>query len=475
MKNKFIMFLLIVVFITVLSFGSSITVTNPHSGDTWYKGSSYHYIIRWTKSGTMNSNVKIRLYQGDSRVLAITDSTPNDGEFEWTIPESVVNGTYYIRVKTVDNAVYDNGEEFNIANAPSSSPTITVTNPQSGDTWYKGSSHHYIIRWTKSGTMNSNVKIRLYQGDSRVLAITDSTPNDGEFEWTIPESVVNGTYYIRVKTVDNAVFDNSDEFSIAETTSTEDLHFHGTMLVVRDFELKDIYYVFNRGGWLVSKIKNYGNNFNGDLKFKVYFPDTDLTLSHPLSYTKHLNMRAGEEKNIYLVPSSSVGDVPFCGKRVKVMLDPDNVIRETKENNNSMIKRIYIKNADLSVRRTDLQVKVAYMKSSYRWRVIFKIRVRAGGSGYTSLSNVRVSWEIFPHGGGGSLYSQSFGPFSINHNEEKVFDVNKKFGSPDKKRSIRPRLAEGRYDITLRVSTTERLCERNTRNNTYRFTIHLKK
>ncbi len=112
MKKRLLMFFLIAIFIITLGYSQSITVTNPHSGDTWYKGKTYE--IRWTKSGNMNANVKIRLMRGGTKILAITDSTANNGTYKWTIPISLPNGQYRIRVKTIDNAVFAESEVFTI-------------------------------------------------------------------------------------------------------------------------------------------------------------------------------------------------------------------------------------------------------------------------------------------------------------------------------------------------------------------------
>jgi hypothetical protein len=92
----------------------SITVTSPHSGDTWYKGDTK--TITWTKTGTMDSNVKIRLRNSTSttNILDITNSTLNDGNYSWEIPTSVAPGNYVIRVSTTDSQVYGDSDVFQI-------------------------------------------------------------------------------------------------------------------------------------------------------------------------------------------------------------------------------------------------------------------------------------------------------------------------------------------------------------------------
>ncbi len=224
MKKKVLLFLLIAVFITAMSYAQSITVTNPHSGSTWHKGSTY--TIRWTKSGSMDNNVKITLYKPDHTTLQmiIVRPTANDGSFSWTIPNSIPNGQYIVRVKTIDNQVYDDSDVFNIATSAPTGGTITVTDPRSGDCLEKGSSH--TIRWTKSGSMNDSVKITLYKTDLTTLQtiIVNPTANDGSFSWTIPNTIPNGSYVVRVKTVDNAVYDNGDVFTISDNCSDNGIH-----------------------------------------------------------------------------------------------------------------------------------------------------------------------------------------------------------------------------------------------------------
>ena len=216
MIRKIKILLILLFFISVFSFAQTIRVTSPNSRDTWYKGKTY--TITWTKTGSMNTKVKIRLMQKGKKVLGITDSTPNDGSYSWTVPTNLASGTYYIRVKTVDNGVYDDGEKFAIISVSSKKANIFITSPRSGDTWYKGRT--YTIRWTKTGNINKNVKIRLYKGRTKILGITDSTPNVGSYNWTIPTNLTSGVYYIRVKTVDNAVYGNGSEFTIKSVNAS---------------------------------------------------------------------------------------------------------------------------------------------------------------------------------------------------------------------------------------------------------------
>lgn len=94
--------------------------------------------------------------------------------------------------------------------------TIVVTSPAAGVTWRAGEMH--AITWTKTGAMDDEVKIRLIQAGAIVLEIADNVPNTGSYTWVIPGAVVPGRYVVRVRTMNNAVMDNSDSFTIAAAT-----------------------------------------------------------------------------------------------------------------------------------------------------------------------------------------------------------------------------------------------------------------
>jgi 5-hydroxyisourate hydrolase-like protein (transthyretin family) len=215
-RSKVLMLAVTFLFIGSLAYSQTITLTNPHSGDTWCKGTAYN--ITWAKTGSQDANVKIRLYDttGTTKILDITNSTANDGSFgPWNVPASVANGNYVVRVKTLDNAVWDDSDVFAITACPTVTSSITVNSPHAGHRFCKEDS--FVISWTKSGSQNANVKIRLYDttGTTKILDITNSTANDGNYgPWMIPGSIASGNYVVRVKTLDNVVFDDSGIFNI---------------------------------------------------------------------------------------------------------------------------------------------------------------------------------------------------------------------------------------------------------------------
>jgi len=215
MKKKVLLTFLIILLGIGFIYSQTIIVTSPHSGDTWVKGQ--RYTIRWTKSGNMNDFVKIRLYKGSTKILGITDRTENDGRFNWTVSNTISPGTYKIRVKTVDNQVYDDSENFTIKN-----PYIRIESPSSNDVWYKGKT--YRIKWKAGGILSGTlIKISIYKdlivpsNSKQQLTCTSNVSKSlSQTEsWTIPTDFESGKYYIRIKTGDGSVYGDSAAFIIS--------------------------------------------------------------------------------------------------------------------------------------------------------------------------------------------------------------------------------------------------------------------
>ena len=187
---------------------NSINVTSPISSDYW-EANSMH-TITWDSTGLI-TNVKIELYENGVFVMEVAALTPNDGSFSWTIPSDLTDSTLYqIRISDPEYVLTeDYSDTFEIEDTRS----ITVLVPDSTTGWIMGNIQN--INWTSTGTI-ANVKIELYASSFFLMELVASTPNDGTFEWTIPDTLVNyTTYIIRISDVsDLTIYDDSDPFSI---------------------------------------------------------------------------------------------------------------------------------------------------------------------------------------------------------------------------------------------------------------------
>jgi hypothetical protein len=197
-------------FSIVLPSYAAITITSPNGGESLFIGSTHN--ITWNSTGNIN-NVKIE-YSIENGIYwdEVIASTPNDGIYEWTIPNVPNNpDDCLIRITDIDSDIFDISDAvFSII----LSSTITITYPNGGEVFEAGSS--YEITWESTGTVG-NVKIE-YSSDSgnSWLNIVNIKPNDGSFSWTVPDDPSENCL-VRIKEADedgNAIDVSDAEFSI---------------------------------------------------------------------------------------------------------------------------------------------------------------------------------------------------------------------------------------------------------------------
>ena len=203
------------------AWGQEIRVTSPVAGARWCIGSSY--TVTWTKSGTMDANVSIRLRLrggGEEGVVTMTDRTENDGSFgPWEVPAGTTPGEYLVRIRTIDGAVTGSSELFDVADCSAPGATITVTAPNGGESWALGSPHD--ITWTQSG-VSGTVNIDLLRDGSVLGPIASGiAATAGSHRWTVGSytggtASARGGYRVRVRHSSGTPSDDSNrDFAIA--------------------------------------------------------------------------------------------------------------------------------------------------------------------------------------------------------------------------------------------------------------------
>ena len=192
----------------------AITVTYPNGGETLYSGSNQE--ITWTGSDAiLNVNIAYSIDNGVTWT-GIISSTPNNGSYEWTVPENP-SDMCLIRVSDTDGEPADISNTVFSIELPSS---ITVTSPNGGETLYAGSEHE--ITWASTGTVgNVTIEYSINSGNSW-LKIVNSTVNDGSYNWIVPGNPSDHCLVrIRESEGDTKPWDVSDaEFSIDASSYT---------------------------------------------------------------------------------------------------------------------------------------------------------------------------------------------------------------------------------------------------------------
>jgi len=125
------------------------------------------------------------------------------------LPDIITSATYYSEVYYWGGIIY----LFASYNAK-----LTVTSPNGGETWTIGNNHN--ITWTSSHT-SGNVKLEYSNNNgSTWKTIVDSTPDDGNYLWTIPNDPTTSCL-VRITDTDGDPSDVSDAtFSLTPATYT---------------------------------------------------------------------------------------------------------------------------------------------------------------------------------------------------------------------------------------------------------------
>jgi hypothetical protein len=220
--KRFSLTIVATVFLLAPLAAASITVSKPGGGG-FCLGNLVE--ITWIKSGDMQATATIALrYAGSAPdaapALVIATGESNDGWLQWTIPNTIAPGDYFIRVRTDDATVIGDGPVFKIV----SSPAILVSSPKANDQWCLGDP--WRVKWDKLCSMQNTVTIALRAEGSAPDAaparvIVTGEANDGFYGGgNIPADLAPGNYFIRVRTDDASVIGDSGVFRIKECAET---------------------------------------------------------------------------------------------------------------------------------------------------------------------------------------------------------------------------------------------------------------
>jgi hypothetical protein len=157
-----------------------IKVQSPAGGEVLGKGKQYD--ITWNDD--IDDNVKIELLKGGALHSVIADPLPSTSPYSWMIHDTITSGSDYRILITSLDRPYITDESA--GNFTITSPIITVSSPNGGETLYVGS--EVTITWSSVG-MPENVNINYStNGGSNWNTGISNTENDGTHQWTVPDA-----------------------------------------------------------------------------------------------------------------------------------------------------------------------------------------------------------------------------------------------------------------------------------------------
>ena len=161
------------------------TDTSEASGTASYKWEFRNEGIITSTSTAKNPSITYTLNGNKTVKLTVTNASGSDSEIK----------TNYIKV---------------------SAPSITVTSPNGGETWQRGTSH--TVTWSYTGSPGSMVKIVLLKGGTEVGTIKDSwsigSGGKGSYTWPVYLSGTTGSdYKVSVQSISqSAIKDTSNNY-----------------------------------------------------------------------------------------------------------------------------------------------------------------------------------------------------------------------------------------------------------------------
>ncbi len=362
----------------------SITVTNP-DGSVWKIGKPCE--VKWTKIGVMHKYVKLRLYEktGKDKKFDITDSTPNNGSYLWTIPGSVPEGEYVLRVKTIDNNFSDNSVPFFIKKPSSQSSSgsaqksddnkiyelkkIEITSPAKTSKWKEGGS--YKIQWKNEFVQNRSLKISLYDGAgikyiktlATILAsnVTNAVKTGSRslgistYNWYIAKGTFEfpGKFRIKIRSTDGKATGMSEKFAIeivpkvskykiygvvnnqckrklwVASGSTDHLKSQADKVPCKQYTDKEAWVGYSYRLMHVNKSSYVGDVFRSFVYFEFgHFKNKGVVLSAKLKYSESDVSSAGDCK-ISVFKVNSIWTDPFKVNSDFLSSDPKNIDLKT--------------------------------------------------------------------------------------------------------------------------------------------------
>lgn len=165
---------------------SSMKLLSPNGGEILQRGTSQE--VQWRPMGFDNSTVDIRLYRGSFAtgnvefVREIAIDTPDDGRFNWSVPDSLqARGDYWIEISHEYGWHDRNDSPFSIVTSPPvAGHFLSVSSIQLND--FIGNRNNVaedgeIIRlkpWLIASQQAENARAMIYCNDPQVVLLSDT-------------------------------------------------------------------------------------------------------------------------------------------------------------------------------------------------------------------------------------------------------------------------------------------------------------
>ncbi|MBP7867413.1 MAG: M6 family metalloprotease domain-containing protein [Acidobacteria bacterium] len=190
-----------------------------------------------TGPGTLSFYWKVSSESGYDYLSFYVDGVQKDrvsGEVNWALKSyALASGTHTLKWTYGKDGSVSAGSDAGFVDkvtwSASATPVITVTAPNGGESWTRGSSQ--TLRWT-AVNVTGTVTLDLYKGGAYLQNLGTATAAAGSFAWTVPTGLTAGSDY-KVRVYQGATSDYSDAYfsvtSPAGMTLAEALDYAGVV------------------------------------------------------------------------------------------------------------------------------------------------------------------------------------------------------------------------------------------------------
>ncbi|MFH1144126.1 MAG: Ser-Thr-rich GPI-anchored membrane family protein [Candidatus Eisenbacteria bacterium] len=204
----------------------TLQLTRPNGGESWIEGARVQ--IEWDHAGSAGPTVSLELLRDGEVCAVIAAATDNDGSFEWTAARcATASAGYHVRIADPACGARDLSDaSFAILPASQNECHLTVTRPYAGEQLVSGET--FTILWNTTEACGDQVRIELYRLGALCQIISETTANDGAYEWVVDGcGSADCGYTVRVIDLDSGSADDSDGHGIQTVCELEVLSPNG--------------------------------------------------------------------------------------------------------------------------------------------------------------------------------------------------------------------------------------------------------
>lgn len=189
----------------------SLTVLSPNGGEEWIVGSSQP--IMWASSECVDEVTLAYSIDSGGDWIPIASEVPDTGSYVWLVPDTPSAACLVKVWDAGDAAVVDSSDDvFSVCQEPS----VQVLWPNGGERVIVDSDHD--IQWLSTGCIHDVTVLYSVDAGQNWISVSGGTPDDGTFEWTIPNTP-SAACLVKIHVFgDTTHFDVSDSLFAIELT-----------------------------------------------------------------------------------------------------------------------------------------------------------------------------------------------------------------------------------------------------------------